>query len=712
MIYIRLCLVIAIFGLSVIVAPQNIAPYRIGVGRADCTGPPVEIAFMGYANLKQKGQGLHLRQYSRAFVVEKDNQRVAFVSVDVGMVGHALKREAVKKLQARYGEIYTLDNIMVTATHTHGAPGGFLMHLLYDISILGFVPQTFDALAQGIYLSVKRAHENMHEGRIFLSKTTVLNANINRSPTSYLVNPPEEREMYEHDVDKTLTQLRFINTDDQLIGVFNWFAVHPVSMNNTNHLVTSDNMGYASMLLEKEYNPTKLSGKGKFVGAFANSNLGDVSPNILGPKCAKTGNACDVHTSACPKGEGECFSSGPGIDMFESTKMIATRIYEKASTLLKENEGREITGEISYIHQFVDMPSYNFTTINPNTNKTQLIKGCIPAMGYSFAAGTTDGPGSFAFQQGTITDNPLWNAVRDFIVSPTQEDISCHSPKPILLATGRATFPYEWQPKIVATQLLKIGDLIITGVPGEFTTMSGRRLKRKINETAFEILMNSSRQNTQDNPNNLEIIIAGLANVYSSYITTYEEYQQQRYEAASTIFGPHTLSIYIHQYQKLLKAMLDKTKVEQGPIPPYLNDRMLSLNTGVVFDGHPIGEDFGSVKVQPKKEYKLGETVKVSFIAGNPRNNIFHEKTYFTVERQINEERWKVTFTDANWETRMYWERKSTILGFSDIHITWTIGPDTTPGVYRIRHFGNYKYILGGVFPYEGTSRAFKVNSE
>ena len=104
----------------------------------------------------------------------------------------------------------------------------------------------------------------MQEGRIFLSKTTVLNANINRSPTSYLKNPLEEREEYEHDVDKTLTQLRFINMDDKLIGVFNWFAVHPTSMNNTNHLLTTDNMGYASMLLEKEYNPTKLAGKVNF----------------------------------------------------------------------------------------------------------------------------------------------------------------------------------------------------------------------------------------------------------------------------------------------------------------------------------------------------------------------------------------------------------------------------------------------------------------
>lgn len=67
------------------------------------------------------------------------------------------------------------------------------------------------------------------------------------------------------------------------------------------------------------------------------------------------------------------------------------------------------------------------------------VHGCVPAMGYSFAAGTTDGPGSFAFEQGTTTSNPFWNAVRNFLAAPTESDVRCQSPKPILLATGRVS---------------------------------------------------------------------------------------------------------------------------------------------------------------------------------------------------------------------------------------------------------------------------------
>lgn len=56
-------------------------------------------------------------------------------------------------------------------------------------------------------------------------------------------------------------------------------------MNSSNKFVSSDNVGYASILLEQEYNPLDLVGKGSFVGAFCSANLGDVSPNIKGPKC-------------------------------------------------------------------------------------------------------------------------------------------------------------------------------------------------------------------------------------------------------------------------------------------------------------------------------------------------------------------------------------------------------------------------------------------
>ena len=42
--------------------------------------------------------------------------------------------------------------------------------------------------------------------------------------------------------------------------------------------------------------------------------------------------------------------------------------------------------------------------------------------------------------------------------------------------------PIEWVPFVLPHQIFRIGQLIIVAVPGEFTTMSGRRLKLTIKQ--------------------------------------------------------------------------------------------------------------------------------------------------------------------------------------------------------------------------------------
>ena len=52
---------------------------------------------MGYAQLEQTGHGIHLRQFSRAFVMEDGSgdkaERLVFVSVDAAMMGHGVRKE-------------------------------------------------------------------------------------------------------------------------------------------------------------------------------------------------------------------------------------------------------------------------------------------------------------------------------------------------------------------------------------------------------------------------------------------------------------------------------------------------------------------------------------------------------------------------------------------------------------------------------------------
>lgn len=78
------------------------------------------------------------------------------------------------------------------------------------------------------------------------------------------------------------------------------------------------------------------------------------------------------------------------------------------------------------------------------------VVGCPPAMGYSFAAGTTDGPGVFPFSQSIVMANPLWNTIRNLIYGPSERQKTCHYPKPILLTTGEVRRQYLTKPTTVS----------------------------------------------------------------------------------------------------------------------------------------------------------------------------------------------------------------------------------------------------------------------
>ncbi|XP_054266044.1 neutral ceramidase isoform X2 [Macrosteles quadrilineatus] len=670
--------------------------YKFGLGRADVTGPPVEISFMGYGKMGQKGTGIHLRQFSRAFVIEEGGRRLVLASVECGMIGHGLRMEVLQRLGKRYGSLYTEENVMLSGTHTHSAPGGFLMNMLFDLTTLGFVYETFNALASGIVLSIVRAHDNLADGRISVNHGELLEASINRSPTAYQQNPQNERARYTHDVDKTMVQLRFERPNNKVVGAFTWFAVHPTSMNNTNTLVSSDNLGVAALLLEQTVNQGFLPGKGPFVGAFVSSNLGDVSPNLAGPRCIGSGLPCDLHTSSCGEKD-ECIALGPGRNMMESTRIIGKRLYNKALELLRlGNSGRRYLNRgLRVVHQYNDMSKYSTSYWDPTSSQYIPVNGCPPAMGYSFAAGTTDGPGVFPFSQQIVTPNPLWNSIRNLIYGPSEKQKMCHYPKPIMLTTGEMTFPFEWQPSVVPTQLSVLDNLVLACVPGEFTTMAGRRLR--------DVLRQSLKLGSNKN-----VLITGLCNTYADYITTPEEYQIQRYEGASTIFGPHTLPLYLDIYRKLAQAATGETTLARNEPPlDFFND-LISLNTPVLFDNAGWSQNFGQVLQEAPSRVSPGAVVTVKFVGANPRNHLQHEGSYLTVDH-LQGSSWNVIATDANWETQFRWTRLSDILGTSQVEVRWAVPRDIPRGIYRIRYSGHFKYLNGKIENFVGTTKNFEV---
>jgi neutral ceramidase len=185
---------------------------------------------------------------------------------------------------------------------------------------------------------------------------------------------------------------------------------------------------------------------------------------------------------------------------------------------------------------------------------------------------TLDGPGAFNFVQGTTSADPnrKWNALFHLLKRPTLAQTRCQHPKPIALLIGDIDLlgGSPWAATVIPLQMFRIGQLVLVGVPGEFTTMSGRRLRDQVQRTLVE--SGVADENTR-------VVIAGLSNEYIHYCATPEEYAIQRYEAASTLFGPEQLPAFLQEFTRLSKALATGSAVDTLPAPKS------TFNVGVVF---------------------------------------------------------------------------------------------------------------------------------
>ncbi|KAL9584646.1 MAG: hypothetical protein Q9212_001982 [Teloschistes hypoglaucus] len=690
--------------------------YLLGTGKADITGPVVEINLMGYADPDQVGTGLRQRLYSRAFIageIDKPEECIVYLVLDTQSGDTAVRHgilEGLKELGSEYA-IYGKHNVAVTGTHSHSGPGAWLNYLLPQITSKGFDPQSYQAIVDGALLSIRRAHESITPGYLSVTETQIHDANINRSPYAYLANPEKERARYEYDVDKTMTMLKFQDQHGKDMGVLTWFPVHGTSMLGNNTLISGDNKGVAATLFEKDMRGSDTD----FVAGFSQANVGDTSPNVLGAYCEDgSGERCNFEDSTCGGRSQQCHGRGP---FFRSKDQgaascfeIGRRQYAGAKALYESmtTDSIPLNGPIRSLHTYHDLS--NFTFQHPNGS---IVTTCPAALGYSFAAGTTDGPGAFDFKQnntGSPNANPVWSLVRNFLREPSESQKACHAPKPILLDVGEIERPYLWTPNIVDVQILRVGQLIIIVSPGEATTMAGRRWKEAIASTSTL----SSTGNNQTPP---IVVLGGPANSYTHYIATEEEYTIQRYEGASTLYGPHTLNAYINLTTSLLPylhASSPHTKnPPPGPQPPIHTNTSLNFNPRVRYDRAPFFKKFGQVLRDVAPAYHPGPNQKVSasFVGANPRNDLRLERTFAAVEH-LSRGVWRRVRDDGDWDLLFRWRRTSTILGTSEVCLEWEIGSTrgVERGLYRLRYFGDSKaFGTGEIEAFEGVSGVFRI---
>ncbi len=627
-------------------AASDTFPYLVGLGSADVTGPAFGVQLWGFGRPDQLSEGIHIRQRSRAFVIAeagRPDNRLVFVSADLGSVDHHITLEVVERLQARFDDLYRLDNVIISATHNHSGPGGY-WHSRSDTGLDGgLYPAHFEAVVKGISASIERAHNNVRPANILINEGRVENAGANRSRVAYLENPAGERARYREDTNTTMTLLKFVD-DSGDIGMLNWYALHPTAMNYYNRLISGDHKGYASLQLERQRGSTYRN-EGEYIAAFAQSDPGDVTPNM------------------------NLDNTGPGATDVETTQIMGDRQLAVAMQL-SDTASEALSGPVDSRQVYVDLKRFEvddqFTGAGPQTT-------CPSAYGYSFAGGSTeDGGGHFLFREG-MTEQSWWRDILIRLVTGapawTQPVLDCQSPKAILFETGSQEPPLQSQ--IHSVTLARIGQLVIVAMPGEVTTMAGRRLR----DTVMDALGDWAQH----------IVIAGYANGFAGYVTTPEEYELQQYEAAHNLHGRWTLDAY-RQVATELAAALDAGAATASGIA-YDDWRGKSPSRALPRESAPPphhGQAFGEALPMGQSRFAAGDTVAAEFFSRNPTIDFPAGANFLAVERETPQG-WAPVADDGDWSTRVFWRRDAD--GFI-ARLEWDVPENAPAGSYRLKHTG------------------------
>ncbi|MBB2894008.1 neutral/alkaline ceramidase [Flexivirga oryzae] len=644
------------------------APYLVGRGMGDTTGACAENGMMGYSMPQQIDDGISMRLRARAFVIvdRATGKRIAWCVADQALIPVAAHAAIVAKLMSKYPGIYDYTNVCVTATHSHSTPGGCSHDFIYNLAILGFQQETFDAMVDGYVDAISAAHDDLKPGSITVGHTTLTDASRNRSQQAFELNPDADKAVFPDAIDPHMIVWRFTQGGTD-IGAISWFPTHGTSLPNTNLLVSGDNKGYAAWAWEREQlGQDYLAGQPAFVSAFAQSAAGDMSPNLeLKP------------------------GTGPTDDPWQNFAIIGDR-QKTAMQSAWKSATEPISGSIDSIATYIDIGDIAIDSKwTPDGQEHHTTPAVI---GASMLAGSVeDGPGLGYPEGWTGPLAKLWAMLPTMPPAPGWM-LSEQQPKLCTLPVGLVGAA----PSRVLIQVLKIGQFHIACTPCEVTIVAGLRIRRSVAATLGVPLD--------------QVMIQSYSNGYAEYVTTPEEYASQQYEGGSTLYGRYELCAYQQELSSLAAKLQAGASipVRSAGAPSPLG--FIDLVPGVVYDNPPLGKRFGQVVTAPAASYKKGTQAQVVFVTGHPKNNLRRGSTFLEVQRKVGAA-WQRVQDDGDFATKFTWKRTDVVLGTSTASITWDIPADAPSGTYRIVHHGSAKASLTGkISDFTGASTEFTVS--
>jgi neutral ceramidase len=526
--------------------------FKAGFGRHETTCFIPGVGMLGYGQPHNTVKEVATPLYARAMCLLDENKSLfILVHLEQAFITIAIKEEVLRLLKAEFPDLNISDsNLLISAQHTHSAPGGYGHSPFYNFTIPGFQLKIFNTICGGVLEAVKAGYKEMapvtiHWGKHYVSDEKEIA--YNRSMHAYLNNEDArkiKKEEWQLGVNRVMEGLIFQDDSGKEKAFINWFGVHATSVSSFNHRIHHDNKGVAAALYEKNHPGT--------TAFFMQEAAGDVSPNFIWDKSTK-------------------LMRGKFVDQYECANFNGELQFRESEKISKQ---KEIKGTVRGFHQFMDMS----------------LEVAPAAHGLAFFEGTAEGPG-IPKQLGTVL-KVVCKLVkkRNLIRNPEfyEKFYEAHSPKNIVLdhrtgsflgiplsvwkklppipepaveafrkcAANESINTLPWAPPVLPFQIIALGPIMIVAVPGEITTTSAKRLKQAI----LNQLQNSTIE---------RVIISSYSNAFMGYITTPEEYATQSYEAGHTIFGSGTLRGIIKGFEGVVDQFKNNKAAPLKTVTPF-----------------------------------------------------------------------------------------------------------------------------------------------
>ena len=705
--------------------------YYVGVGIGDATEYPSGQLCGGYVESSQKTEGIFTRQRARAFVI----MRAALIEELAKSTQKTKEGTEIPLSDSRGAPYYHDHNVLLNATHTHTGVMGDAQRHQYNISAGGYNENLMMITVRAAVEAITEAHANLEPCTIEFSKgklTEDYNVSKNRSFTAHLNNEShihdygltpeefdalpteEEKEAYrihEEATDKMMYLLRFRTADGRDKGALNWYSVHPTSISASFGMISGDSKGFAAQIFESMMGVSPAADSG-FVAGFAQSALGDVDP------CRTVYYRDKFGYSIAEEAENGLYSA-------RAQAAKAMELYSQPQV--------PVRGEIAYATQWVSMDGVFVDDEFAYMPETYPARTWPPATGWSMAKGAEINQVTIpsGFYEGMSLENekklrhalfPLVHCLlgpyknldtkHGFpkIFNPSKEYQAAHFPKPILMASGNAD--PSWMDTDLPFQIFRIGNIAVMAAPFETTTVSGRRLRERV----FNAL--EAAGTPVD-----EVIYCGNSNAYVGYMATPEEYRLQHYEGASTTaFGINQVPACEQEFTRLAGKLAAGKSGRLPGDPAWIvtsprrvpADKIVYAKEKKAADRVAAGKAFGGqVRPLEKKTYRSGETFSVEFHAARLNSEIFHNDSYFYIQRRNPEKGiWVTAAVDDDYSTNLLWKDRGA--GYSRAEVIWRIPFGTAEGLYRVVYKGVFKKKASAEKPEDfgrfcGVSEEFEI---